>query len=175
MFVPQKIVDARKKKGLTQEELAHLTNITVRTIQRIESGETTPRSYTLKAIAAALDTTFEEQHATETDQPEPATANIDAPAVNTREDTQDFLQMLCLSCFSYLVLPFIHFLIPIYLFKKRKEQNPQVVAYVREVIKIQVFWVVALNLLLLLTAAFKIVSAAYFDSSYSIHYQVPFL
>ncbi len=59
MELHQEIAAARKKKGLTQEQLAELTNITVRTIQRLESGESVPRPYTLKAIAAALDTTFE--------------------------------------------------------------------------------------------------------------------
>jgi transcriptional regulator with XRE-family HTH domain len=51
----KKISDLRKEKGLTQEELVDLCNINVRTIQRIESGEVTPRSYTLKTILKALD------------------------------------------------------------------------------------------------------------------------
>lgn len=50
----KKITDLRKQKGLTQEELVELCNINVRTIQRIEAGEVTPRSYTLKTIFAAL-------------------------------------------------------------------------------------------------------------------------
>ncbi|MDF9799010.1 transcriptional regulator with XRE-family HTH domain [Catalinimonas alkaloidigena] len=50
----RKIADLRKAKGLTQEELVEMCNISVRTIQRIESGEVTPRSYTLKTILLAL-------------------------------------------------------------------------------------------------------------------------
>lgn len=50
----KKIVELRMAKGLTQEELVELCNISVRTIQRIESGEVTPRSYTVKTILAAL-------------------------------------------------------------------------------------------------------------------------
>lgn len=50
----QKILDLRKKKGLTQEELVEKCNINVRTIQRIEAGEVTPRPYTIKTILAAL-------------------------------------------------------------------------------------------------------------------------
>ncbi|MEJ0029194.1 MAG: helix-turn-helix transcriptional regulator [Bacteroidota bacterium] len=45
----------RKAKGLSQESLAEITKISLRTIQRIESDSTTPRPYTLKAIATALD------------------------------------------------------------------------------------------------------------------------
>lgn len=51
----KKIAELRKAKGLTQEELVDKCNLSVRTLQRIESGEVTPRSYTTKIIFAALD------------------------------------------------------------------------------------------------------------------------
>ena len=50
----KKISEMRKAKGLTQEELVELCNLNVRTIQRIEAGEVTPRSYTIKALFEAL-------------------------------------------------------------------------------------------------------------------------
>lgn len=56
----KKIVDLRKQKGLTQEELVEKCNINVRTIQRIEAGETTPRSYTLKNIFEVLGVAYED-------------------------------------------------------------------------------------------------------------------
>ncbi len=55
----QKIQDLRKQKGLTQEELVEKCNINVRTIQRIEAGEVTPRPYTIKTILGALGYDFE--------------------------------------------------------------------------------------------------------------------
>ena len=51
----KRIVELRKQKGLTQEELVDRCNISVRTLQRIETGEVTPRVYTIKTILAALD------------------------------------------------------------------------------------------------------------------------
>lgn len=51
----RKISELRKEKGLTQEELVDKCNISVRTLQRIESGDVTPRIYTVKTILAALD------------------------------------------------------------------------------------------------------------------------
>ncbi len=51
----RKISELRTARGLTQEELVEKCNISVRTIQRIEAGEVTPRSYTIKTILAALD------------------------------------------------------------------------------------------------------------------------
>lgn len=50
-----KIAELRKKKGLTQEELVEKCKLNVRTLQRIESGEVNPRSYTVKIIFEALD------------------------------------------------------------------------------------------------------------------------
>lgn len=51
----KKISELRKAKGLTQEELVEKCNLNVRTIQRIEAGEVTPRSYTIKALFEALE------------------------------------------------------------------------------------------------------------------------
>jgi transcriptional regulator with XRE-family HTH domain len=51
----KKIADLRKAKSLTQEELVKKCNLNVRTLQRIESGIVTPRSYTIKTIFAALE------------------------------------------------------------------------------------------------------------------------
>jgi transcriptional regulator with XRE-family HTH domain len=55
----KKISDLRKAKGLTQEELVDKCNLNVRTLQRIESGEVTPRTYTIRLIFEALDFSFE--------------------------------------------------------------------------------------------------------------------
>jgi DNA-binding XRE family transcriptional regulator len=55
----KKIIELRKQKGLTQEDLVEKCNITVRTIQRIEAGETTPRIYTIKTILNALGLDYE--------------------------------------------------------------------------------------------------------------------
>lgn len=51
----KKIFELRKAQGLTQEDLVEKCNIGVRTIQRIEAGDVTPRSYTIKAILVALE------------------------------------------------------------------------------------------------------------------------
>ncbi len=50
----RKISVLRQEKNMTQEELVEACNVSVRTIQRIESGEVTPRVSTVKIIIAAL-------------------------------------------------------------------------------------------------------------------------
>ena len=54
----QKIQELRKANGLTQEELVARCNINVRTIQRIEAGEVTPRPHTIRVIFEALQYEF---------------------------------------------------------------------------------------------------------------------
>ena len=58
MKTGQLIKELRIKKGMTQEELAAKTEVSARTIQRIEHGEVDPRAYTLQMIARALDVDF---------------------------------------------------------------------------------------------------------------------
>lgn len=173
MEVYQKIINARKLKGLTQEQLADISNVTVRTIQRIESGESTPRAYTLKAIATALDINFEEL-VTNGESNESLSNSKNITAIPKYEDSKHFLKVLYLSCFSYLIVPFIHFLIPSHLLKKSNEQNPIIIAFAKKMIRIQLYWKVALWLLLLSTLAFNLTMAAYFQKSYLLNYLVPF-
>jgi transcriptional regulator with XRE-family HTH domain len=49
-----KINEIRNLKGITQKELSEACNIDIRTIQRIECGDVTPRTSTLRLIAGAL-------------------------------------------------------------------------------------------------------------------------
>lgn len=51
----KKILELRLANGLTQGQLAEKCNLSLRTIQRIESAKVTPRSYTIKLIFSNLD------------------------------------------------------------------------------------------------------------------------
>lgn len=57
----KKIAELRQAKGLTQTELAEMCNLGLRTIQRIESSEVNPRSFTLRVIFASLDYEIQEK------------------------------------------------------------------------------------------------------------------
>jgi len=50
----------RKIKGLSQEKLADLSNVNLRTIQRIESNENEPRGKTLSLICEVLEINIED-------------------------------------------------------------------------------------------------------------------
>ncbi len=53
--VGKRVKEIRNKRGLSQEDLAELSKVNLRTIQRIENNETTPRGKTLRLIYDALD------------------------------------------------------------------------------------------------------------------------
>lgn len=55
----KRLVALRKEKNLTQEELVEKSHVSVRTIQRIESGEVLPRLSTVKILWAALGEKYE--------------------------------------------------------------------------------------------------------------------
>lgn len=57
----KKIYESRKAKGLTQEQLVEKCNLNVRTIQRIEAGDVTPRSHTLKTLFEVLEIEWVEE------------------------------------------------------------------------------------------------------------------
>ena len=58
MYIGIVIKEIRKQKGLTQVELSDITNISVRTIQRIENDAVEPSLYSLKRISESLDFDF---------------------------------------------------------------------------------------------------------------------
>jgi len=53
-----KITELRQQKSLTQEKLAEYCDVSTRTIQRIESGEVEPRSFTRNSLSNILEFDF---------------------------------------------------------------------------------------------------------------------
>jgi XRE family transcriptional regulator, regulator of sulfur utilization len=168
MKLQHQIIMARQQKGFTQEELATLTGLSIRTIQRIESGESIPRSFTLKAIAKALDQPYEQLMRNETEV-------FPTQASGKNEPVRHFLQLFNLSCFFYIVVPWVHFLIPYYLLKKQHNLGKQSIQRGRKIIRQQVYWIISLHLLLLLTLAYNLIQVSIFNNrQYVIHYLWPF-
>ena len=58
--IGKKIREVRKKKGLSQEELAESSKVNLRTIQRIENNESEPRGKTLNLICEVLEINAED-------------------------------------------------------------------------------------------------------------------
>lgn len=123
-MIGQKIRELRIKRGLTQEELAERTKLSVRTIQRIESGEVDPRTYTLTLLAEALDVELETL-TTEKAQ------KVQEPVLSETEKTK-WLALLHISgLFAFLLPPLI-----IYLWKK--EEVPEMETHFMDVMNFQI-------------------------------------
>jgi uncharacterized Tic20 family protein/DNA-binding Xre family transcriptional regulator len=99
MKIGNVIKEKRLQKGMTQEELALKCDITVRTIQRIESGEVDPRSYTLQVIASALEVDYSELVNVD--------LNINEPSTTERISSNDtfWLAILHFSGILLMVIP----------------------------------------------------------------------
>lgn len=105
----QLIRDFRTQQGLTQEDLAEQTDVSVRTIQRIENGKVEPRAYTIQAIAKALDVPFEKLYS----------AGADDPSTVREGDKRYWLTLLHISGLFLLFLPPLI----IWLWKRKKIQD----------------------------------------------------
>lgn len=169
MKLHQQIAALRKSKGLTQEELAALTSFTIRTIQRIESGESNPRSFTLKAIAKALDTPYEYFNTGQVADADPGYI----PAAS-HKDSLHTLQLVNLFSFFYLIIPFVHFLLQERLVDRSPHMTRPMIDFGRKIIRQQIHWVIATILLMLLTLAWNFVQAQWSGKEYILNYMWPF-
>ena len=105
----EKILQLRKARGLTQEELAEAASINLRTLQRIEQGKTEPRGQTLRLIAEALDLS-----------PDDLLGLIQTPF--TLEEDQKMLQYLNLSSLAFWLVPFGNLIAPLILWRLNRNK-----------------------------------------------------
>ncbi|MEN4762028.1 helix-turn-helix transcriptional regulator [Chryseobacterium sp. C39-AII1] len=63
------IIASRKNKNLTQEQLADLSKVNLRTIQRIENNENMPRENTLKLICDTLEISIPKAESSSIEKP----------------------------------------------------------------------------------------------------------
>ena len=122
----KKIKTLRNRKGFSQEELSEKTGLSLRTIQRIENGETEPRGDSLKRLAAAFDVSSDEI--------------VDW----TVQEDKGFLASLNLSALSFILFPLLGILIPliIWISKKDKIRNGNQIA--KDILNFQITWTMLL-------------------------------
>ena len=124
----QKIKDLRNRKGLSQEQLADAAQINLRTVQRIEAGETEPRGDTLARIANALNIKPDEL--------------IDW----TEQEDRGFLAVLNLSALSFFAFPLLGIIVPLalWILKKDKIRNSDKIG--KRLLNFQISWCIVLFL-----------------------------
>ncbi|AHM60343.1 hypothetical protein D770_10430 [Flammeovirgaceae bacterium 311] len=117
------LVYQRKLKGYSQEKLAELSGVTVRTIQRIERGDVNSHMNTLKLLADALEIDIQEL----------------LPLENPKEEAIQTKWLLLMHGVPLLgsLLPLINILLPIFLWIHKREDNPIYDRHGRAVINFQ--------------------------------------
>lgn len=122
------IKNLRKKKGISQELLAENSGLSLRTIQRIENGETEPRGDTLTRLANALDVAPEEL--------------VDWELT----DDKGFLMSLNLSALGFILFPLLGIVIPLIMWISKKGKLKQLDKLAKEVLNFQILWTIVLLL-----------------------------
>lgn len=128
----------REQKNLTQEELAELSGISVRTIQRIESG-TSPKGFTLKTLAKSLQ--ISEKDLLET-TPEILKTSIDEaqiPITTSEEELETnigLIKIINLSSLPVSFIPIVCFLPPLVLMLVYKQKSK----IIKQIISLQILW-----------------------------------
>jgi transcriptional regulator with XRE-family HTH domain len=128
MSLGKTISSLRKNKGMSQELLAESTNISLRTIQRIENNATTPRPYTLKTLADALGVPLEQLTAL-------------SPMSTDPDESQEAYDKLIVSNFSALaglIVPLANIIVPLLIL--RGSRSAEVKSIGRKIISFQIIW-----------------------------------
>ncbi len=133
-----KIKELRTRKGISQEELSDKSGLSLRTIQRIENGETEPLGDSLKKIAHALDTTPEEL--------------IDWSI----EENTTFIKTMNLSALFFLLFPLLGILIPYIMWHSKKGRIAKLDEAGSALINFQITWNLLLFFGILFTSALLI-------------------
>lgn len=118
----QRIKELRNRKGFSQEELSEKSGLSLRTIQRIEKGETEPRGDSLKRLASVFEVSPDEI--------------IDW---QIKED-KGFLLSLNLSALSFIIVPVLGVLVPLVLWVSRKDKIKGVNKLAKNVLNFEITW-----------------------------------
>lgn len=124
-----KILQLRNERKISQEELSEASGISVRTIQRIEKDEVSPRPYTARKLLEALNISIDEFN---TDSQINSNSDIEE---NTR------LNRFILSNFLIFLFPVI-FLIPlIFIWRKGRWSNTSKLIC-KTILSFQIIWTI---------------------------------
>ena len=121
-ILAKRIRQRREQKGYSQEHLAESAGVSIRTLQRIEGGQTEPRGHTLIALAEALGTPVEDL--------------MDF----TKKDNIVTLHAINLSALAYWVFPLGNILLPLIIWIINRDKVKGANQFGKRQVLIQVGW-----------------------------------
>ena len=147
-----KLKQIREQQRLTQEELAEKSGISVRTIQRIESGSV-PKGYTLKTLATILQISENELlHVEEETSEEIINQPIEDLVIDSNNIDYQKVKLINLSSVLFIVLPPLNILFPLILSFALKQQNH----LTKQIISLQIFWTILAPIVFMLGIFLKL-------------------
>jgi hypothetical protein len=81
-------------------------------------------------------------------------------------------RLIAVSCFSFLIVPLLHFLIPYFITRR---SVPALQAFGMKIVTGQIIWLVALNLSFLAVFAYNMLDHLYSTHPHPVNYLLPFL
>ncbi|MCE7993464.1 MAG: helix-turn-helix domain-containing protein [Roseivirga sp.] len=141
------IINLRKNKGYSQERLAEEAGVSIRTVQRIESGATSPTGHTLALLAGVLDTSVENLINEKT----------------ASESPFELVNKMNLSALPGLVLPYGNLIIPFLQWRKH-QQNTEIKEMGKRILNFQLLWSIAATLCFILVPMLHYVLIEQFDT-----------
>lgn len=118
----KRIKELRNRKGMSQEILAEESGLSLRTIQRIENGETEPTGDTLKRLSNSLN------------------VNPDELIDWTIKEDRGFLKILNLSALTFIFFPLLGILVPFIMWISKKDKLKDINKIGKDVINFEITW-----------------------------------
>lgn len=149
----RKIKELRSRKGFSQDELATAAQLNLRTIQRIESGETEPRGDTLKRLATALQLSHDEL------------------IEWAEEEDTTMLMLLNISALSFIAFPLLGIITPFFLWVSKRNKIKKLKDTGKQLLNFQITWCIiifSLNIIFFVAAIFHIKLFPYYLSLFSL-------
>ncbi|THD67421.1 helix-turn-helix domain-containing protein [Robertkochia marina] len=129
-----KIKDLRNRKGYSQEQLAEESKLSLRTIQRIEKGESIPRGDTLIKLTQTLGVT------------------PDDLLEWTDIEDKGYLTLLNLGALTVMIQPMLGIIIPLVMWILKREKIKYVDDTGKKLISFQITWALTLYLVLMIAS-----------------------
>jgi transcriptional regulator with XRE-family HTH domain len=118
----RRVKDLRNRNGMSQEMLAEESGLSLRTIQRIENGETEPTGDTLKRLSNAFNV--------------PPDELIDW----TIKEDQGYLKTLNLSALTFIFFPLLGILVPFIMWISKKDKLKNINTVAKDLINFELTW-----------------------------------
>lgn len=120
--IGKRVTEERVRLGMSQEDLAHASLLSLRTIQRMESGQTSPRGDTLKRLAAALKVPVEDL--------------IDSEL----EEDENLVVLMNLTQLAFVAFPLLGVMIPLIIWLTNRNRVRDVEAVGQAILNFQTSW-----------------------------------